>query len=193
MLLDPHETHDRFVYFVNKDFEIPDAAQDLINQRPFGNHPFYIFCHTRTDDDGYRKRFISSPWIVKPRAQTNTMLIKAYPGTDIVKWMWILPERHLWLNYTKGMLFENEFVTQCTKTFDENKHLLEQPEPDDPTPEKTQEIVFEYQPQLFRRETLPEEKKHIWDRKMIERNKQRDLARQIMDKDKVVLQRLANE
>lgn len=186
-----HETHDRFEYFTTKEFAISECAQDLIEQRPFGNHPFYIFCHPRTDDDGYKKRFIHSPWIWKPRAQTNTLLVKAYPGTDLVKWIWILPERHLWKNYAKGMLFENEFVTQCTKTFNENKHLLQQPEPDDPSPAQAQEIAFEYQPQLFKRETLPENKKLIWDRKMAERKRQKELALQIMERDKNVLQKLA--
>lgn len=171
MKLDVHETHDRLKYLVDQDFDIASCAQNLIDQRPFGAHPFYIFCHARTHEDGSSKRYIWSPWICKPRAQTNTILLKAYPNTDIVKWMWILPVREMWATYRKGTMFENEFIVWCTETFDLDKTILEAPEDDDPTTERMQEIVFEYHPQLFKRESLPEHLKGKWDYRMNERRK----------------------
>lgn len=166
------DAHDRLKHFTKQSFDIAACCDDLIKQRPFGDHPFYILTHIRTDDDGVRKRYIWSPWICKPRAQTNTMLFKVYPQSpEVIKRIWILPIREMWDCFEKDKLFENEFIVKCTNTFDLDKSLLELPEPDDPTPKEQQEIVFEYQPQLFKRETLPEDKKHIWDIKMASRKK----------------------
>lgn len=165
------DTHDRLQHFINQDFDIAKCAQDMIDQRPFGAHPFYIFCHARTDDDGVSKRYIWSPWIWKPRAQTNSLLLKAYPGTDIVKWIWILPVREMWDCYKDGQMFADTFIKECTDLFDSDRALLEKPEDDDPSPERAQEIAFDYQPQLFKRDSLPEHLKGIWDQKMNELNR----------------------
>lgn len=171
MELDRFDVHDRFKYFLDQDFNIAECAQNMIDQRPFGGHPFYIFCHGRTDDDGISKRYIWSPWIWKPRAQTNTILLKAYPGTDIVKWMWVLPVREMWDSYREGKMFENKFVIECVEQFEKDKAALEAPEPDDPLPQRAQEIAFEFQPQLFKRESLPAHLKPEWDRRMRELKK----------------------
>jgi hypothetical protein len=169
MKIDLLDAHDRLEHFMHQGMQVPDCAQDLINQKPFGDHPFYIFCHPRTDDDGVRKRYIWSPWIWKPRAQTNSALYKAYPGSDIVKVIWIIPPREMWNVYEKGKLFENEIIVTSTRLFDTDRDQLEAPEADDPSPEMAQEIAFEYQPQLFKRESLPVELQSVWDRRMTER------------------------
>ena len=88
--VDPFETHDRYEHFKKQNFDIGECCQDLINKRPFGDYPFYIFAHTRTDDDGVTKRMIWQPRLTKPQAQTNSMLFKAYPSTDNVKIIWSL-------------------------------------------------------------------------------------------------------
>lgn len=169
MKLNRLETHDRLHYFLNQQFQMGDCAQSLIDQQPFGEHPFYILCHPRTHDDGINKRYIWSPWIWKSRAQTNAMLLKAYPNSDIVKIMWILPPREMWNSFKTGTIFESSLILNSIYAFEKDKSSLEQPEPDDPPIEQAQMIVFEYQPQLFKRESLPEEMKPIWDRKMAER------------------------
>jgi hypothetical protein len=170
MKIDRLDAHDRLLSFTNQNFEIPDCMDHLIKSEPFGKHPFYIFCHPRTDDDGVTKRYIYSPWIWKPRAQTNSALYKAYPGTDIIKVIWIIPPREMWNVYQRGNLFENPIIGESIYQFDFDKDKLEKPEDDDPTPERAQEIAFEYQPQLFKRETLPKELQPIWDRRMAERS-----------------------
>lgn len=176
MKIDLLDAHDRLEYFTRQGMQIPDCAADLIAQKPFGDHPFYIFCHPRTDEDGVRKRYIWSPWIWKPRAQTNSALYKVYPGTDIVKIMWIIPPREMWSSYQTGKLFENSIVMQSTDDFDNDRDTLEAPEIDDPTPERAQEIAFEYQPQLFKRDSLPVELQGIWDRRMAERSRRLNAA-----------------
>lgn len=125
------ETHDRFEHFVKQDFDISECCQSLINQRPFGNHPFYIFAHARTDDDGIKKRLIWQPRLTKPKAQSNSMLFKAYPGTDIIKVIWIIPSKELWNQYKDGNVTENKLVSESIYNFVHRRKELEQKEPDD--------------------------------------------------------------
>ena len=104
----------------------------MINKRPFGDFPFYIYAHTKTlglDEkislfnqdindhltlgvprkyktlaDVPEKRLIWQPRLTKPKMSPNTMLFKGYPGTDLVDTIWILPQRELWEQYEIGKL-----------------------------------------------------------------------------------------
>jgi len=131
MKLNRLETHDRYEHFTKQSFSIAECCQDLINKRPFGEHPFYIFAHPRTDDDGVTKRLIWQPRLTKPTPQTNSMLFKVYPGTDIVKVIWMIPDRALWEQYKKGNVTENNTVRDSINDFQHNRKKLEQKEPDD--------------------------------------------------------------
>lgn len=131
MKLNKLETHERLQHFTKQDFSIADCCQDLINQRPFGNHPFYIFAHTRTDDDGVTKRLIWQPRLTKPKAQSNSMLFKAYPGTDNIKIIWMIPAYELWGQYDEGLMLQNELIVESIWKFTHIKDFLEQKEPDD--------------------------------------------------------------
>ena len=126
------ETHDRLQHFTKQSFNISECCQDLINQRPFGDHPFYIFAHARTEDDQPGvKRLIWQPRLTKPKAQTNSMLFKAYPGTDVIKVIWMIPQEELWLQFTTGKMTENKTVCESIDMFLNQKSKLEAPEPDD--------------------------------------------------------------
>lgn len=125
------ETHDRLQHFTKQGFDIGECCQDLINQRPFGSHSFYIFAHARTDDDGVTKRLIWQPRLTKPKAQTNSMLFKAYPGTDKIKVIWMIPDRHLWNQFRKGNLTENQTVAESIYDFQNHREKLEAREEDD--------------------------------------------------------------
>ena len=125
------DAHDRFQYLKKQSFDINECCADLVKQRPFGDHPFYIFAHPRTDDDGVTKRLIWQPRLTKPRAQTNSMLFKAYPGTDMIKVIWMIPDRCMWDQYKKGNLTENETVSQSIYSFENERGVLEAKEPDD--------------------------------------------------------------
>jgi hypothetical protein len=131
MKLNRLETHERLQHFTKKDFSITDCCQDLINQRPFGNHPFYIFAHTRTEDDGTTKRLIWQPRLTKPKAQSNSMLFKAYPGTDNIKVIWMIPAIELWGQYQKGLMLENKIVVESIHDFTHSRSRLEAKESDD--------------------------------------------------------------
>lgn len=131
MKVDPFETHDRYEHFTKQNFDIGECCQDLINKRPFGDHPFYIFAHARTDDDGVTKRLIWQPRLTKPQAQSNSMLFKAYPGTDVVKVIWMIPAKELWDQYTKGKITENKTISDSIHAFKTNKNKLEEREEDD--------------------------------------------------------------
>lgn len=148
MKINPLDAHDRLNYFTNKRFDISECCQDLINQRPFGDHPFYIFAHARslgmdekfklfssgqypTMSDVPDKTLVWQPRLTKPQAQENSMLFKAYPGSDNIKIIWILPPRETWKQFEKGKMTENKTICESIYDFLHNKHKLEAKEPDD--------------------------------------------------------------
>ena len=137
----------------------------------FGNHSFYIFAHKREInlderigilsqdqmdvilDPMLKRRFmrledvpthrmIWQPRLGKPKAQPNSMLFKAYPGTDKIKIIWMLPDGslELWDQYKKGLMTENSIVTESMHMFQFNKAKLEAPEDDDVSQEEAERI-----------------------------------------------------
>jgi hypothetical protein len=129
--INPLDAHDRLISFQKQGFSISECCQDMINKRPFGNYPFYIWAHSRTDEDGATKRLIWQPRLTKPSAQTNSMLFKAYPGTDLIKIIWMIPARELWGQYQKGKITQNETVWQSIFDFCNNRDELNKSESDD--------------------------------------------------------------
>lgn|ERR1051326_744367 len=125
------ETHDRYEYFTNQSFNIDECVKNLTEQRPFGNHAFYIFAHARTDDDGFTKRLIWQPRLTKPKAQTNSMLFKVFPGTEIIHVIWMIPDRMLWGQFKKGNVTDNKMVRESIFDFENNREKLEAPDPTD--------------------------------------------------------------
>lgn len=138
--IDPLDAHDRLNHFTKQSFSIADCCQDLINKAPFGQRPFYIFAHARTDDDGFNKRLIWQPRLTRPKAQTNSMLFKAHPGTDILLVIWMIPAREMWPQYEKGKMTENKTVYDSIQAFIHNRGELEKPDDDDPTDEQVNMI-----------------------------------------------------
>ena len=148
------DAHDRFEHFTRQSFDIGKTCQDMIDQRPFGDVPFYIFAHKReigldermsifTQDlhnsprqfkslaDVPTARLIWQPRLTKPSAQSNSMLFKAYPGKDVLKVIWIIPAPELWDQYIKGNITENETVCESIHLFKTDKKKLETKEDDD--------------------------------------------------------------
>lgn len=142
------DAHDRYQHFTKQSFDIAECCQDMINKRPFGEHPFYIFAHARTLgmdekfklflsgqykslEDVPEKTLIWQPRLTKPRAQTNSMLFKAYPGSDNIKVIWIIPAEEMWGQYKKGLMTENQTVCESIHKYMNNRSELEEKEPDD--------------------------------------------------------------
>jgi hypothetical protein len=131
MKVDRLETHDRYKEFTKQSFDISECCQDLINKRPFGSHAFYIFAHARTDDDGITKRLIWQPRLTKPKAQTNSMLFKAYPNSDNIRICWMIPAREMWDQYKKGNVTHHDITLWSINEFENNRAALEAKEEDD--------------------------------------------------------------
>lgn len=133
MKVNLHDAHDRLKNFGKQADYISEGCSDCINNRPqeFENHPFYIFAHPRTDDDGVTKRLIWQPRLSKPKSQTNSMLFKAYPGTDIIKIIWMIPAREMWNAFQKDKLTESKVVVDSIHAFTFNREKLEAKEEDD--------------------------------------------------------------
>ena len=154
------DAHDRLQHFTSQSFDIGECCQDLINKRPFGEYAFYIFAHTRTIgmdekfklfltgkykamEDVPEKTLIWQPRLTKPKAQTNSMLFKAYPGTDVIKVIWMIPAREMWEQYTKGKITQNKTVSESIHDFQFNRNKLEEKEADDLSEEKIDSIYRE--------------------------------------------------
>jgi hypothetical protein len=154
------DAHDRFSYFQKQGFDIAECCQDLINKRPFGDHPFYIFAHARTlgldekiklySTGKYEtldlvpeKTIIWQPRLTKPKAQSNSMLFKAYPGSDNIRIIWIIPPRELWDQFKKGNMTENPTVWMSIHDFEHNREQLEAREDDDLPDEEIDQIYRE--------------------------------------------------
>lgn len=140
MKIDRLDAYDRFKHFTSQSFNIAECCQDLIDKRPFGDVPFYIFAHARTDDDGVTKRLIWQPRLTKPKAQTNSMLFKAYPGTDIIKILWMIPARELWAQFTKDKMTANQTIIESIDAFVNHRAKLEAKEDDDLTDEQIDSV-----------------------------------------------------
>lgn len=142
------ETHDRLLSFTTQRNEISECCQDLINKRPFGDHPFYIFAHSRTIglDEKFKlylsgryptidkvpdKTIIWQPRLTKPKAQENSMLFKAYPGSDNIKVIWMLPARELWEQFQINKMTANETIILSIDNYLNHRAELEAKEPDD--------------------------------------------------------------
>jgi len=164
MKIDRLETHDRLEHFTSQSFDIAKTCQDIVNRRPFGDHPFYIFAHKRSlgmDErwDLFTRRMIENPnarfeeietdrliWqprLTKPKAQENSMLFKAYPGTDLIRIIWMIPQRELWAQFEKGKMTENKTVWESIHSFMNNKEKLEEREEDDYSDEAINMIYCE--------------------------------------------------
>ena len=143
MKIDPLDAHDRYTYFQKQDFSIAECCQDILNQRPFGDVPFYIFAHARTDDDGVTKRLIWQPRLTRPKPQTNSYLFRAISNTDMIEVIWLLPPREMWTQYDIGKVTESNLVAWSIKQFESNRNYLDSPHPDDISEERAKEIMKE--------------------------------------------------
>ena len=134
------DAHDRLKHLKSHDHSIGECCQDIINQAPFGNRSFYIFAHARLDDDGINTRVLWQPRLSKPKAQTNSMLFKVMPNSDIISIIWIIPKREQWEQYQKGNLTENETIITSIYNFINHRKKLEAPDEDDATDEEADAI-----------------------------------------------------
>ena len=71
------------------------------------------------------------------------MLFKAYPGTDLIKVIWMIPDRAMWSQYQKGMLTENQTISESIHDFVHNREKLEERELDDLTDDEIARIYTE--------------------------------------------------
>ncbi len=144
MKIDKLEAHDRFLQFTKRSAQsddIDECCLDMIRNTPFGTLPFYIFAHTRTDDDGFTQRMIWQPRLTKPTAQVNSMLFKVYPPKEDVEVIWIIPKRELWEQYKLGNMTQNKTVLESIDAFENRRQQLEQKEDGD-LPDEAVDAVY---------------------------------------------------
>lgn len=132
------ETHDRLEHLIKDQSDnVFEGAEICLKSNALSlsiqeKCPYvYIFAHTRTSDDGLKKRLLWQPRISKPKAQTNSYLFRAKSNSDLIEVVWIIPERHLWEQYEKGKVTENDLVCYSVDLFQNNRNELEKPHPED--------------------------------------------------------------
>jgi hypothetical protein len=162
------ETHDRLLDFKKKNQDtISQQIHKMVMQRPFDDHPFYIFAHKKTVDmhdqliyiqEGCppdkipTHRIIWQPRLRKPKAETNTMLFKVDPSyPDQVKIIWILPDESQWEAYKKGQMCQDPTTVESIYAYENDRASLEAPEEDDPTDERARTIYQRLYPKLWER------------------------------------------
>ncbi len=150
MKLNRHETHDRLLH-LQKDqaLNLAQGAEDCLKKNYLSTclqqySPYiYIFAHPRTADDGYTKRMIWQPRLTKPKAQTNSYLFRAISNTDQMEICWMLPPQEMWLQYTLGKMTEHETVIWSIKQYQNHRHQMEMPDPEDLPEDRIKEIYLQ--------------------------------------------------
>lgn len=172
------DAHDRLQHLKKQSDSLGCYCQQIIDASPFGNRPFYIFAHKREislDEkiailnsslhgeisekyfslaDVPTHRMIWQPRLTRPKAQTNSMLFKVHPGTDVLETVWLLPEREMWPQYQKDNLTENETVVYSINAFVNNREKLEAPDNDDPGEEEVKAIYLQLSAEAKRKKLM---------------------------------------
>lgn len=164
------ETDDRFLHFKRQDFGADEQAKKIMDAKPFGDNPYYIFVHSRQTDTTLDHRVIWQPRMLKPVPQLNSMLFRVPRGASAFDVIWIIPPVEIWHEFDKGNIHQNEVINLSIYMFQKRFLELSQPFPDDLTGQEAQDVMFEMYPLIFQRDTLPDDKKWIWDRAKSEKD-----------------------
>ncbi len=164
------ETDDRFLHFKSQDFGANEKAQEILKAKPFGDNPYYIFVHTRQTDSTLNHRVIWQPRLLKPIPQLNSMLFRVPRNATSFEVIWIIPPVEIWHEFDKGNIHANEIILESIYMFRKKFYELSKGFPDDLTGEEAQEVMFDLYPLIFKRETLSEERKKIWDKAKSEKD-----------------------
>ena len=122
-----------------------DMIKKMIEEKPFGKHPFYIFTFPkRTDDLIGVKTIYHQPRLTKPDPMPGTTLIKVNPNReDEIRIIWILPGKESFNMYKKGKRFSDPIVYDSIQAYLKNPDLLTKPEPDDLTEDEIKDAYRE--------------------------------------------------
>mgnify|MGYP001568648486 CR=1 FL=1 len=147
MKVDRLETHDRYKHFIqDQQHTIWKGADDCLKINSDSLkiqekcHYVYLFAQPRTAEDGYKKRLLWQPRLLKPKAQTNSYLFRAQSNTDIIEICWLIPPREMWNQYDKGKVCESNWTSWSIWQFQNNRAELEKPFADDVTDEQAKNI-----------------------------------------------------
>lgn len=134
------DAHDRLKHVTRQDFSIGECCQDIINKRPFGNNPYYIWAHSRQDDNPGVRRIIWQPRLTRPNASSNSMLFRVQPPSESIEIIWIIPDSSLWDNFAPGKLSHNELINGFIQQYRRDKKYLEEPHKDDLTDARAHQV-----------------------------------------------------
>ncbi|HEY3526727.1 MAG TPA: hypothetical protein VGK47_11055 [Nitrososphaeraceae archaeon] len=149
MKIDKNDAHDRLEHLLEDQSEtISRGCDECLKKNPhtisiLSRMPYvYIFAFAKTADNGVDKRLLWQPRILKPEAQTNSMLFRAKKNSDIIEICWNIPQKELWSQYQKGNLMQNETVCWSIHQYLNNRKELEAPHPED-LPEERLKAIYD--------------------------------------------------
>ena len=122
-----------------------EMVQQIIESRPFGKHPFYIYQFVkRVDDATGIKKMYHHPRLTKPDPIPGTTLLRADPSNpEEVTIIWTLPDEESFNLYQSGKMFADPFVYESIQKYLHNPRELMRREKGDLTDEEIKEIYQE--------------------------------------------------
>jgi hypothetical protein len=138
MKIDKNDAHDRLEHLLEDQSETNPHTISILSRMPY----VYIFAFAKTADNGVDKRLLWQPRILKPEAQSNSMLFRAKKNSDIIEICWNIPQKELWEQYRKGNLVQNETVCWSIHQYLNNRKQLEAPHPED-LPEERLKAIYD--------------------------------------------------
>lgn len=142
-ILTKNEVMDNVEFFKqNSEDGYVKMVQKIINQKPFGNHKFYILQFVkRVDDTTGVKKMHHQARLTKPEPFPGSTLLRCDPTQpEHVTIVWTLPNQENFGMYKSGKMFADPFVHECVKKFLECPQELMKPEDGDLSDEKIREI-----------------------------------------------------
>jgi hypothetical protein len=110
----------------NSEKDWVNCLQDLIKQKPFGDHPFFVFMFVkRVDDISGIKKMYMQPRLTKPEPLPGTTLLQVNPRDEgTAKIIWTLPNQETFCLYKYGKMYADPFVHECVEKYLKRPHEL---------------------------------------------------------------------
>lgn len=168
MKLNRLDTHDRLEHLIEDQSKtIWQGATDCLTKNSDSlklqeKSPYiYIFAHPRTDDDGFTKRLLWQPRLIKPKAQPNSYLFRAQSKTDLLEICWLIPAEELWSQYKKENLTNEPTIIWSIDQYLYNRKGLEAPDPNDWTEKQARNILISILESSVREKNMNSEKNKV--------------------------------
>lgn len=119
-----------------------DCLHEIIAQKPFGNHKFYVFMFLKNVEGITNvKKIYMHPRLTKPDPSPGSTLLKVNPlEPEEAIIIWTLPNIESFGMVDSGKIFSDPLVKKSVDDYLSNPEAMSQPEPDDLSEMEMREI-----------------------------------------------------